>query len=241
MNHFENASNDIQILDEDASDSSESTHKCDVCELSKSTAIISLWSMRPGELPFEVLHIDLIEISDKWIFHAVCDQRELHFCMTGRDKGILARGAVSLNALATKYTKIQLSVAYIHTDQDTVIEGHHFIKWANHQGILIHMSAPYSHEQNGEEERVGGFIAAIARSLKISSGIPSNLWLELIRTAVYIANRTPKRGLNWNTPMGFIQHSLGKDSAMTLSNLRIIGCKAFAMNCRVKNNYSRWL
>lgn len=71
----------------------------------------------------------------------------------------------------------------------------------------------------------------MGRSLiRLQSRLPANLWLEFIRAAVYLVNRTPTRSLGWKTPLGVLQECLGGDSRIKLAHLRTIGCKGYAKN-----------
>ncbi|KAI1006049.1 hypothetical protein K3495_g2172 [Podosphaera aphanis] len=54
------------------------------------------------------------------------------------------------------------------------------------------------------------------------NGLPEELWPELVKTAVYLLNRTPNEGLNWATP--FEQYQGHKPD---ISNLKVVGCRAF--------------
>ncbi|KAL8376599.1 hypothetical protein RB595_007616 [Gaeumannomyces hyphopodioides] len=58
--------------------------------------------------------------------------------------------------------------------------------------IKIEPSAPYTQSQNGAAERSGGMIKEKARAMKAGAKLPSFLWVEIYRTAVYLYNRTPK-------------------------------------------------
>ncbi|KAI0993915.1 hypothetical protein K3495_g14269, partial [Podosphaera aphanis] len=90
------------------------------------------------------------------------------------------------------------------------------------EGIKFENTVPYTPEQNGFAESSGNRICVVARSLRIHSGLPEELWPELVRTAVYLLNRTPNEGLNWTTP--FEQYHGHKPD---ISNLKVVGCRAF--------------
>ena len=79
--------------------------------------------------------------------------------------------------------------------------------------------------QNGHAERAGRTLITVARAIRVYAGLPSNLWSETVRTAGYLLNRLPTRGLGWRTPY---QVLLGKKP--DLSHLFIIGCKAYSLN-----------
>ncbi|KLP04001.1 Uncharacterized protein LW94_14520 [Fusarium fujikuroi] len=104
--------------------------------------------------------------------------------------------------------------------------------WLENKGIQVEESAPRTQQQNGSGERSGGVVKEKVRLLIIDSKLPSGLWPEIMRTAVYLLNRTPKQGLQWKTPyesffsaiqssQNYIQPRIG--------HMKMIGCKAFAM------------
>ncbi|KPA42519.1 retrotransposon hobase [Fusarium langsethiae] len=72
--------------------------------------------------------------------------------------------------------------------------------WLTRMGIKVEESAPRTQQQNGSGERSGGVVKEKIRILMIDSHLPSELWPEMGRTAVYLLNRTPKQRLAWKTP-----------------------------------------
>jgi hypothetical protein len=55
-------------------------------------------------------------------------------------------------------------------------------------------------EQNSFSERSGGVISGRARALIINSCLPTGMWPEAYKSAVFILNRTPTKQLGWKTP-----------------------------------------
>ena len=72
--------------------------------------------------------------------------------------------------------------------------------WFTSRGIEFEKCAPDTHEQNGVAERMGRLIVEKARAIRLSAHLPHALWREIIATAVYLYNRTPKHSLNWKSP-----------------------------------------
>ncbi|KAL9567430.1 hypothetical protein ACKAV7_008380 [Fusarium commune] len=103
-------------------------------------------------------------------------------------------------------------------------------------GIRLEPSAPYAQSQNGGAERSGGVIKEKARAMRIGAKLPSFLWVEIWRAAVYLYNRTPKYIYNWKTPYKrFYTYFAFRDGVVVTerkpdqTHLRVYGCKAFAM------------
>ena len=61
--------------------------------------------------------------------------------------------------------------------------------------------------------------------MRIDAGLPIYLWPEIVRTAGYIANRTPMKKHQWKTP-----YELVIGNAPDLSHLHQYGCKAYTFN-----------
>jgi len=59
-------------------------------------------------------------------------------------------------------------------------------------GIRLEPSAPNTQSQNGGAERSGGVIKEKARAMRAGAKLPAFLWVEIVRSAVYLYNRTLK-------------------------------------------------
>ena len=110
-------------------------------------------------------------------------------------------------------------------------------RWLHKKGCAIEPSAPRTQEQNGTAERSGGVIMERARAMRLAANLPHDLWKEIINTAVYLFNRTPKYGLEWKTPYEvFFASAAISDPGSSrgtkkpqLAHLKAYGCKAYAM------------
>ena len=92
----------------------------------------------------------------------------------------------------------------------------------NFRYLTVEPSAPNTQDQNGGAERSGGVIKEKARAMR--GKLPTNLWREIVKAAVYLDARTPKQRLGWKTPYEtFYGHKPVQD------HLRVFGCKAFVM------------
>lgn len=75
-----------------------------------------------------------------------------------------------------------------------------FISYCEGVGIKRHYTAPYSPQQNRVVERRNRTVVAMARSFLKEKKLPSFLWGEAVRHAVYILNRLSTRSLSKKTP-----------------------------------------
>ena len=96
-----------------------------------------------------------------------------------------------LNMAKNRYNR---SVCYIRTDGETSLDKG-FERLTAERGITTERSAPATQAQNGAAERSGGIIVIKARCIRIAARLPDNLWPEMVQTAGYLNNRTPKRQL----------------------------------------------
>lgn len=58
-------------------------------------------------------------------------------------------------------------------------------------GIVLHVTTPYAHAQNGVAERANRTIMEGVRCVLAESGLPKNLWAEAASTQVYTRNLLP--------------------------------------------------
>lgn len=65
----------------------------------------------------------------------------------------------------------------------------------------------------------------MARSMRIKVGLPSNLWLELVKTVGYYLNRMPHKALQWKTPFEAVH-----GHKPSLTHIRLLGCKVYMLN-----------
>ena len=106
---------------------------------------------------------------------------------------------------------------------------------SNKKKISCEPSAPRTQQQNGMAERSGGVIMTKARAMRIGANLPHSLWKEIVNTAVYLHNRTPRQGLGWKTPYEVLYTYAASSSGLSdirkpqLSHLRAYGCRAYAM------------
>lgn len=108
---------------------------------------------------------------------------------------------------------------YVNTDLSSFLDG---------LGILHYKSQPYCPKQNGFIEREVRSIKEMARSMLVSSKLPSRLWPFACEFACYIYNRIP-------TSDGFIHFQELFQKPLNLFNQFAFGTKGFVLD----NNQSK--
>lgn len=97
-----------------------------------------------------------------------------------------------------------------------------FALYLQEHGIQTQYTTPGRPEQNGVSERRNRTLLNMVRSMMCTSGLPRFLWGEALKTANYIANRTPSKAVA-QTPF-----ELWKDRKPSLHHIHVWGCKAEA-------------
>jgi hypothetical protein len=181
------------------------THKCTACAGAKIHRIIS--RRRPDQRstkPFAKVHLDwtAFEESVNGFVRAMfitCDltgMTVVYFCKDYTTNVSLANLKDFQAILKTRYS---LRMRMIHSDGE-LAGVRKVIQWFSQEGIGFESSSPNTQDQNGRAERAGGVIITKARSMRISAKLPHDLWVDIVDTAVYLDNRTPKAQLNWESP-----------------------------------------
>lgn len=95
----------------------------------------------------------------------------------------------------------------------------HFI---SEHGIRMHLTAPYTPQQNPVAERGNRTTVEKARAMLEHAGLPSEFWAEAVSTAVYLENRTPIASRGFKSP-----YELWNGAAPSYGHLRVFGCLAY--------------
>jgi transposase InsO family protein len=97
-----------------------------------------------------------------------------------------------------------------------------FILFCQESGISRQLTAAYTPHQNGLAERRNRSILEKARSMMLAAGVPSFLWAEAAKTAVYLLNRSPTKA-----NLGITPEERFSGIKLDLRHLRVFGCMVF--------------
>ncbi|KAF4340968.1 hypothetical protein FBEOM_5107 [Fusarium beomiforme] len=217
-----------------------STVECDACGMAKVKRQVRRQKRVPPEKAGIRLAIDFHDISGDPGYTSA-------MLVTGRYSGYIwdyylpDRTAPTLlsalkHLLRTLERQLQCKPEVIECDNE-IPDSHQVSDFLSIQnGMRLEPSAPYTQSQNGGAERSGGVIKEKARAMRAGAKLPSFLWIEIWRAAVYLYNRTPKYIYNWKTPYErFYTYFAFRDGVVVTerkpdqTHLRVYGCKAFAM------------
>ena len=131
-----------------------------------------------------------------------------------------------INALSYLFNLLEqnynLKPEIIECDNEITTQKPRVFQFLQAHRLKLEPSAPYTQAQNGGAERLGGVIKQKIRAMR--GKLPSSLWPEISRAAVYLYNRSPKYMYQWRSP-----YELFYAMKPAQEHLRAYGCKAFAM------------
>ena len=102
--------------------------------------------------------------------------------------------------LPSYHTHFYASIKKFRSDSGGEFLSDHFRQLLNAEDTLAQLSCPSAHVQNGVAERKHRHIIESARTLLISSFVPSHFWGEAISIVVYLINRQSSSKLSSKTP-----------------------------------------
>jgi hypothetical protein len=98
-----------------------------------------------------------------------------------------------------------------------------FRQFLSSEGTLAQLSCPGAHAQKGVAERKHRHLIETARTLLISSFVPSHFWGEAVSTAVYLINRQPSSKLSDQCPGEVLYGTPNYD------HVRVFGCTWYVL------------
>jgi hypothetical protein len=98
------------------------------------------------------------------------------------------------------HTQFSATIKIFRSDSGGEILSDNFHQLLTLEGTLAQLSCPGAHAQNGVVERKHRHIIESARTILISSFVPSHFWSEVVSTAVYLINRQPSSKLSGKSP-----------------------------------------
>ena len=101
---------------------------------------------------------------------------------------------------------------------------HTITSWCAELGIEHQLTAPYTSAHNGRVERLHRTLMDKCRTMRLACNAPPFLWDEFYATATYLTTLTASSSIGGRTPF-----ELWFGHPPSLSHLREIGCRAFAL------------
>ncbi|KAL0560093.1 hypothetical protein IC582_000487 [Cucumis melo] len=127
-------------------------------------------------------------------------------------------------------TQFHTKIAILRSDNGREFQNHNLSEFLASKGIVHQTSCAYTPQQNGVAERKNRHLVEVARSLMLSTSLPSYLWGDAILTAAHLINRMPSRILHLQTPLDCLKESYPSTRLVSEVPLRVFGCTAYVHN-----------
>ena len=180
-----------------------------------------------SERPFQLLHADLIGPfpveslgGNKYALVMVDDYSRMVFVMPIRNKSQTSRMVKKL--ILEIRNNEGWNLGTFRSDQGTEFVNDELKEFFEENGIRIHKSAAYEHEQNGVVERTNRTLQEMMRSIMVHAKTSPAYWAEAILTAQHLHNRTPRSAIGDVTPF-----ELWFGEKPFVGYIRVFGCVAY--------------
>lgn len=213
------------------------TIQCEPCSLSKATEIVSRRTDREfvtNGKPYDIFAWDMFFMSTAYNGDSIVS----HFRCMNTHHNIVATHATKSEAfsifedhIARMERQWNCKPRAVLLDGETSL-GTTYENFIKDKGMISMRTAPDTHEPNGPSESSGRVIQTKGRAMNIEAGIPTELWPEPIKAAVYIMNRTPVKALSWKTP-----HEALTGKPPIYAHMHVYGCKAYALDKHIPRTF----
>ncbi|XP_076884580.1 uncharacterized protein LOC143533799 [Bidens hawaiensis] len=120
-------------------------------------------------------------------------------------------------------TEAGLPMKTLRTDRGGEFTSHDFNWFCDESGIIRHLTAPYTPQQNGMVERRNRTLMGMVRGILKAMQVPNYMWGEAVRHSTFLINRVPTRALVDQTP-----YECFKKKKPIIEHVRVFGCVAYA-------------
>jgi transposase InsO family protein len=200
---------------------------CEICTLTKQTRSPHKASTTRATAAFQRVHIDLCGGGNtlpskggiRYFMPFTDDFTRYKYIYFLKSKDE-ARKAIQ-EFIARTRTEFEKTIVCFRADNAKEFKETRFQQYTKELGIQWEWSAPYAHGQNGVAERVNRTIAARTRSILKDAGLSEAFWVEAMKTALYLLNRSPT-GVLQTTPYEALV-----GAKPDLSDLHVFGCDAY--------------
>ncbi|KAA0042053.1 Retrovirus-related Pol polyprotein from transposon TNT 1-94 [Cucumis melo var. makuwa] len=160
---------------------------------------------KPTELPIYSKNLVTTSSGKRWFVTFIDDHTRLTWVYLITDKSEVP--SIFQNFYHTIKTQFHTKIAILRSDNGREFQNHNLSEFLASKGIVHQTSCAYTPQQNGVAERKNRHLVEVARSLMLSTSLPSYLWGDAILTAAHLINRMPSRILHLQTPLDCLKES----------------------------------
>lgn len=202
-------------------------HFCEPCVLAKHHRLPYQGTFKVASNRLELLHSDLSGIisppslnGGRYFFEITDSATAYKFVYILHNK----HGTLSTFMQFKQYIKNQTTskIKAIVNENGGEYVSKAFKNYISESGIHMHLTAPYTPQQNPVAEVGNQTTVEKARAMLKHAGLPNTFWAEAVNTAVYLENRTPVVSQGFLTP-----HELWFGEAPRHDHLRVFGGLAY--------------
>ncbi|KAL0554130.1 hypothetical protein IC582_008044 [Cucumis melo] len=208
---------------------------CDVCIRAKQHRVSFPSQPYKPTQPFNLIHSDVWGSSKvttssekRWFVTFIDDHTRLTWVYLITDKSEVP--SIFQNFYHTIKTQFHIKIVILRSDNGREFQNHNLSKFLASKGIVHQTSCAYTPQQNGVAERKNRHLMEVARSLMLSTSLPSYLWGDAILTAAHLINRIPSRILHLQTPLDCLKESYPSTHLVSEVPPRVFGCTAYVHN-----------
>ena len=199
---------------------------CHACQLGKHARLPFATSTSQTTSPFEIVHCDVwtspvASISGCSYYLVLLDDFS-HYCWTFplKHKSDVHQHIVDFIAYAR--TQFGLPVKCFQADNGTEFVNHAMHTTLRANGVIFHLSCPYTSPQNGKAERILRTLNNSVRTLLIHASMPPKYWAEALAAATYLLNRRPSSSISNVIPYFRLYNAYP-----SYDHLRVFGCLCY--------------
>ncbi|KAG5561972.1 hypothetical protein RHGRI_004867 [Rhododendron griersonianum] len=203
--------------------------ECSGCKLSKMSALPFNKSTSVSSSPFQLVHTDLwgpspvaTKAGSVYYVSFVDDYSRYTWVYLMTHKSDFFKIYQTFHAMVQ--TQFSASIKILRSDLGGEYSLSEFIAFLDRHGTIHQSSCTDTPSQNGRAERKHRHLLNTARSLLLSSSVPSVLWGEAVLTAAHLLNRMPTPLLSGSSPYERLYGQIPNYSL-----LRVFGSTCFVL------------